>query len=129
MTRTEQIANAVKTICIDVPFEGQTSSRFGIYVEDHRFDIRIERSGWGAHVWDQVTINGNSCGNRCGGVHYLMIALGESEPMYEFADRHAIAEREKIVAAEVAMAERHEALKNDYKYIAACVANGEEPAA
>jgi hypothetical protein len=94
MTRTEQIALAVKAICLD-------TGKVGVMVEDERFDIEVAETERGPdHVWDSVKINGSSCGNRHGGVRYLMIALGETEAQDEFADREAIAYRAERVEAQ-----------------------------
>lgn len=105
MTRTQQIASAIHIIALDRPV-GRTT----IYVDDEPFVIRIQESRITSddhnerHVWDHVFIDYNWCGNRHGGVHYLMVALGEAEPNDRFVDRHAIARCEAIAEKRLAVA-------------------------
>ncbi len=97
MTRIDQIAGCVQSICTLEP--GQKIGLFvgGLDGSDEslqRFNIEVRPSNCGKHVWDQVFINDHCAGNRPGGVHYLLVAIGEREPQDDFSDRHAIAHRE-----------------------------------
>ena len=90
MTRVEQIVQAVKVLTLGV-------GKYGVYVDDERFDVEIRAAkSMPSPCWDQVTINGAECGNRSGAVSWLMVALGETMPReerYAFVFRSALAHR------------------------------------
>lgn len=91
MKRTLEIANAVQQIWALEPGRGIT-----VYIANTPYHIRVSPPKpdgvfAGDWVWDQVSIEGHNMGNRFGGVRSLLIACGEREADYEFADRHAVA--------------------------------------
>ena len=91
MTRAQELALGVQAI-----WSLDAGTGAGIYVDGTIYSVRVRspRSAAfkGEWVWDQVTIDGHECGNRFGGVHFFMIATGETEPTYpDFADRGAMA--------------------------------------
>jgi len=102
-TRELEIAEAVKVICLDNNGGKMVWKSCTCHIGDERFKITIEPSKLARRAndstWDQVTIDGINCGNRCGGVYGLMVMLGLQEPLYpDFADRHYIARRDEIAA-------------------------------
>jgi hypothetical protein len=106
MTRIDQIAGCIEAICTLEP--GQ---RIGLFVggldgsddDLQRFDVEVRPSNCGQHVWDSVVINGHCAGNRHGGAHYLLVAIGEREPTDDFCDRQAIAHRKAFCDRLVAL--------------------------
>ena len=104
-TREYEIADAISTLCL-FNLGSQEIRTITVTVEGESFRIEIAPSKGQQlskePIWDQVTIDGNWYGNRCGGRSALMIMLGIMEPLNEFADRHAIARRDAIQAKGVA---------------------------
>ena len=104
-TRDFEIAEAFSTLCL-FNLGSENLGAITVYVGDEPFRIEVTPArspGLKVEpIWDQVTIDGNWYGNRCGGRSALMIMLGIMEPINEFADRHAIARRDAIRAKGVA---------------------------